>query len=360
MSKPIARRNRPKVKSKSRPKPRFHSKRPPKQKKTLSHYSRNILLIVLELTGLLITITLAIIILLGYSAVWFSGTRLLANLLPFAVGVLGLVLLSASLLIGWWKLRLFLQSRAVLLPSVLSVSIALFFAWPATQGQFAMAFSHFRMLVGGKQEVRRMTLAHQVYAAYRRYDTAQLQRLIKRGRPYIADIEDAAKAFDIEANLLQGIAATESSFMPRDSRDGGRGLFQITRVPKAAMKEASRRLAVDKPSLRIVRHNAFLAAATLKYYLDQMDNDLFLGLLAYNIGPANGGLRFIMQQYGVKDFVTIQPYLQQLPRDYPIRVLSYSLAFRIWQQEGTLLVYHKADNAQRIQRIGIPGLQIEF
>ena len=115
---------------------------------------------------------------------------------------------------------------------------------------------------------------------------------------------------------------------------------------------------MEKVSLADPRHNAFVAAAVLKYYLGQMHNNLFLGLLAYNIGPANGGLRFIMEQYGATNFVTIQPYLQQLPRDYPIRVLSYSLAFRLWQQEGRLLAYEEGKNALRIQQIGIPGLQI--
>ena len=83
-------------------------------------------------------------------------------------------------------------------------------------------------------------------------------------------------------------------------------------------------------------------------------------LLAYNIGPKNGGLRFIMQQYGATDFVTIQPYLQLLPRDYPIRVLSYSLAFRLWQKEGKLLAYEEGKNALHIQSIGIPGLLMDF
>ena len=88
----------------------------------------------------------------------------------------------------------------------------------------------------------------------------------------------------------------------------------------------------------------------------EMKNDLFLGLLAYNIGPANGGLRFIMQQYGASDFTTIQPYLQTLPRDYPIRVLTYALAFRLWHLEGRLPAYEEGSNALSIQRIGIPGL----
>jgi hypothetical protein len=137
-------------------------------------------------------------------------------------------------------------------------------------------------------------------------------------------------------------------------------LFQITQVPKTIMEQAGRRLGVNTPSVLDHRHNAFIAAATLKYYLAEMHDDMFLGLLAYNIGPANGGLRFIMQQYGATDFVTIQPYLQQLPRDYPIRVLSYALAFRLWQKEQKLPAYEEGNNAAHIQRIGIPGLQTDF
>ena len=81
-----------------------------------------------------------------------------------------------------------------------------------------------------------------------------------------------------------------------------------------------------------------------------------LGLLAYNIGPRNGGLRAIMEQYGARDFVTIQPYLNTLPRDYPIRVLSAALAYRLWRTEGRLLPYEEGGNAVHIQSVGIPGL----
>ncbi len=119
-------------------------------------------------------------------------------------------------------------------------------------------------------------------------------------------------------------------------------------------------LAVDKLSLLDPRHNAFVAAATLKHYLAEMHDDLFLGLLAYNIGPRNGGLKFIMEQYGATDFVTMQPYFQELPRDYPIRVLSYALAFRLWRQDGKLPAYQEGANAVHIQQVGIPGLETVF
>lgn len=314
----------------------------------------------LEMLGLAITAISAVMILLGYSASWFSGTRFFSSLLPFALGVLALIVAAAVLLIGWWKLRKWLQGRAAVLVPVLAISGALLIGWFVMQNRFAREFGHFRLLVGGKQEASRVTLAHQVYAAYRRYDTAQLLKMVNRAETYNPAIVEAAKVFDVDANLLQGIAATESSFLPRDSQDGGHGLFQITQVPKVVLEQAGKQLAVSKPSLLDSRHNAFIAAATLKYYLSEMHDDLFLGLLAYNIGPANGGLRFIMQQYGATDFVTIQPYLQQLPRDYPIRVLSHALAFRLWQKEGKLPVYEEGDNALRIQRIGIPGLQAEL
>lgn len=362
MNKPAAPSKRTSVKPEARPKPKPRPARKVVRKavpkSSVVSFKRRLLLIGLEALGLVITAVSVIMFLLGYSANWFSGTSFFTSLLPFAVGVLGLIVTAAVLLIGWWKLRKWLHGRSSVWAPLVSVGFALVMGWFVMQNHFTQAFGHFRTLVGGKHEASRVTLAHQVYAAYRRYDSAQLQRLVNRAQEYNPVIEEAAKKFDIDPNLLQGIAATESSFMPRDSHDGGQGLFQITVAPKAVMEQVGKQLSVSKPSPLNPRHNAFLAAATLKYYLAEMKNDLFLGLLAYNIGPANGGLRFIMQQYGATDFVTIQPYLQQLPRDYPIRVLSYSLAFRLWQKEGKLLAYEEGKNAVRIQSIGIPGLHM--
>jgi hypothetical protein len=363
MNKPIPPRQRASVKPNTKPTPKPRTVRKTQKKlplKPVRSLQHRLLVIGLETLGLAITAVSVIMILLGYSANRFSGTQFFTSLLPFAIGVLALIVTAAVLLIGWWKLRKWLQLKAAFLPSVLAIGFALIIGWFVMQNHFTRAFGHFRMLVGGKQEAGRITLAHQVYAAYRRYDQAQLLKMVNREQTFNQVIEEAAKAFDIDTNLLQGIAATESSFLPRDSLDGGRGLFQITQAPKAVMEQVSKQLAVSKPSLLNPRHNAFVAAATFKYYLTEMHEDLFLALLAYNIGPANGGLRFIMQQYGATDFVTIQPYLQQLPRDYPIRVLSHALAFRLWQKEGKLLIYEESDNAMRIQSIGIPGLQAEL
>jgi hypothetical protein len=349
---------KPKSQTKPRPRPaaKTKTKRKPRKKKNQISTRRLLVLTGLEIAGLTLSTATGIVVLLGYAANRFSGTRFFTNLLPFALGVLGLIVAAALLLIGWLRLRRWLQVKSLLLPSAIALALALIVGGFAVQGQFFRAFGHFRTLVGGKEEAGRVTLAHQVFAAYRRYDSGQLRQMVERARAYSPDIDAAAGAFALDPDLLHGIAAAESSYLPRESKDGGQGLFQITRVPEAVMREAGRHLGVSKPVITDHRHNGFIAAATLKYYLSQMQNDLYLGLLAYNIGPANGGLHFIMQQYGATNFVTIQPYLQQLPRDYPIRVLSYALAFRLIRKEGKLLAYEEGLNAVRIQHIGIPGL----
>ena len=330
--------------------------RKPRKKKNQASPQKILLLTGLEIASLAISAVTGIVALLGFAANRFSGTRFFTNLLPFTLGVLGLIVAITLLLTGWLRLRRWLQTKSRLLPPAIALMIALTVGVVTIQGHFTWAFGHFRTLVGGKEEASRVTLAHQVFATYRRSDPKHLQQLINRAQTFRHDIDAAAEAFTIDPDLLHGIAAAESSFLPRESKDGGRGLFQITQVPESVLTTAGRHLGINKPLLDDPRHNGYIAAATLKYYLNQMKNDLFLGLLAYNIGPANGGLRFIMQQYGATDFVTIQPYLQQLPRDYPIRVLSFALAFRLIRKEGKLLPYEEGLNAVRIQHIGIPGL----
>lgn len=241
-------------------------------------------------------------------------------------------------------------------PALVAVLLAMSFSWLAQRSAFPAAYHEVVAQWSSRAESERERLAHQVYAAYRRADPDELSTILRRAEPFLPAIEDAALRFGVSAEILVGIAATESSFLPRQSRDGGRGLFQITVAPEAARRvveaiAGARPLDVDNP-----RHNTLLAAATFRHYWEQQRGDLFLALLAYNIGPHNGGLKEIMGRYGAKDFLTIQPYLQTLPADYPIRVLTHALAYRIWRTHGALLPYQRAHNAKTIQQLGIPGL----
>lgn len=326
-----------------------------RKKKTQKNLLRDVLLFSLECLGLAAICIVTVIVILGYFGNRFSGTDFLNSLLPFAAGTLLLIILLSLLFGVWKKTRKWLLRRSYQLPLFVVLLLCLLISGFVPQHHVTQAFGYYRTLVGGKKEAGRVVLAHQVYAAYRRLDNASLAKMINRAEQFSKPIEEAATTYAIDADLLKGLAATESSYLPRKSSDGGHGLFQITRVPSAVTKDVDKLFPPDKRKMNDPRYNAFLGAATLRHYLADMNNDLFLGLLAYNIGPANGGLRFIMEQYGVTDFTTIQPYLLQLPRDYPIRVLAHALAFRIDRQEGRLLAYEEGRNALAIQAFGIPG-----
>jgi hypothetical protein len=309
------------------------------------------------LLALLSAALVGIAAILGRAAGELAGTDTWRSLVPFAGVVLCMVLAGVPLLLGWRRLRRPLAARFWWLPFVLAVCIAVTAAWFALQPGFRTELGPLRSAMGGADAAARSTISHQVYAAYRRADAKETLQVLERSRVFEPTVREAAAAFDVDAELLMGIAAAESSFYPRDSKDGGRGLFQLTAAPQGANSLALKRLGVAELDPLNQRHNAFVAAATLRHYLAAMRGDLFLGLLAYNIGPRNGGLLSIMKQYGARDFVTIQPYLQNLPRDYPIRVLSAALAYRLWRTDGTLPRYEEGDNATRVQRVGIPGLQ---
>ena len=335
-------------------------KKPTVRKKIRRAKSRPVWPSAVEFLALSSSATIATLLALGYFSHHFAGNDFYKNLLPFSAGIVGLVIGLALSLLLWSRLRIRLAKFSTKLPSLLALSFCAAFAWLIIDGNYLPEFKHFRTLIGGKQLANSETLAHQVYAAYRRYDSDQLSTMMRRAEVFSPAIKDAAKQFDLNPQLLMGLAATESSFIPRDSQDGGHGLFQITAVPNSIMQRARQQFGNSPINLNDPRQNALIAAATLKFYLAEMNNDVYLGLLAYNIGPRNGGLRFIMQQYGATDFVSMQPYLQTLPRDYPIRVLSQALAFKIWQQDGKLLAYQEGHNASHIQAIGIPGLETSY
>lgn len=336
------------------------ARRPARKKAVKAPSRRNppILYLSLETLALMISGLIGTISILGRAAGWFGGSDLTQSLLPFAGTVLILGILSSLFLAGWlWyrrKIRLWAANGPVLSALViLTVSVA-YAGFPGFQADLG----RLRSLVGGAEQAGRDSISHQVYAAYRRTNHEEMTLILSRVKPFEEEIHAAAKHYAVDPEVLVGIGVAESSFLPRDSKDGGRGLFQITAVPKRITKDVAQTLSIDKPDPQNPRDNIYLAAATFHHYLGEMKGDLFLGLLAYNIGPRNGGLASIMAQYGARDFFTIQPYLKDLPRDYPIRVLSAALAYRLMRHEGGLPSYQEGENAKAIQALGIPGLDV--
>ena len=92
---------------------------------------------------------------------------------PLPWGSRGLVLILALVLVGWYRLRSWLNPRFLFLPAALAILLALTAGALSLRGDFFFAFSQFRMLVGGREEAARVTLTHQVFAAYRRFEAVQ-------------------------------------------------------------------------------------------------------------------------------------------------------------------------------------------
>lgn len=345
------------------PPPVAQPKRAPRAKSTKNSSSRFdwriVTALIFEIGALAASALIVVMFALGRLADWFTGDSFWRHSVPFAGGLLVVLAAIGGFIYVWWRIRKRLADLTIALPPALALGVLAGAVWGARQPEFTRDVSNFQTLIGGSVEVERLTIAHQVYAAYRRADLSQQLIILERARVYEPTVIEAAQAFKLDPEVLIGVGATESSYFPRTSGDGGQGLFQITKPPTSALTDAKKKLGVEKLDPVNQRHNAFVGAATLRRYLNEMKGDLFLGLLAYNIGPKNGGLVSIMQKYGARDFVTIQPYLKNLPRDYPIRVLSAALAYRLWKHDdGKLPRYEEGDNAVRIQTIGIPGLDL--
>jgi hypothetical protein len=274
----------------------------------------------------------------------------------FAAGLVGVALGSALLIVPLERLR---QRASKASRHALNGGIVCVLGLIVWQEHPAAALHALRELLAGERATQVRVIQHQVYAAYRRMDLDAQRKILERADVFAPTIEQAARAFVVDPELMLGIAAAESSFYPRDSRDGGKGLFQITSVPPAAAAAARDKLGVAALDPWNQRHNAYVAAATFDLYHKQMKGDLFLTLLAYNIGPHNGGLRTIMDAYGARNFAQVQPYLQALPREYPIRVLSSALSYRVWRQMHRLPRFEDGTVAREIQALGIPGLDDE-
>jgi len=213
--------------------------------------------LLIESLALMVSGLIGTISVLGRAAGWFGGSDLTQSLLPFAGTVLILGVLSSLFLAGWLFYRRKIKAWAANGP-VLSALVVLIFAMAyAGFPGFQADLSRLRSLVGGAEQAGRDSIAHQVYAAYRRANHEELALILSRVKPYETDIHAAAKRYGVDPEVLVGIGVAESSFLPRDSKDGGRGLFQITAVPKRVTKEVGQQLSVEKPDPQNPRDNIF-------------------------------------------------------------------------------------------------------
>jgi soluble lytic murein transglycosylase-like protein len=124
--------------------------------------------------------------------------------------------------------------------------------------------------------------------------------------PYAAEIDAAAKKYNVDPALLRGLIRQESNFNPNaGSPAGARGLTQLMPGTAAA-------LGVD-PSVPAQAIEG--GAKYLRQQLDKFGNDPAKALAAYNAGPG------AVQRYGgIPPFAETQNYVR--------KVLAYAAEYR--------------------------------
>jgi hypothetical protein len=116
-------------------------------------------------------------------------------------------------------------------------------------------------------------------------------------------VEHSAARYQVDADLISSVIATESNFNPRAvSRKNARGLMQL--MPETAAKLGVRN--VFDPQENIDAGTRYLGNLLQRYR-----NDLALALAAYNAGPER------VEQYGrVPPFAETVSYVRRVQRTY--------------------------------------------
>ena len=114
-------------------------------------------------------------------------------------------------------------------------------------------------------------------------------------------IDEAAKKFELDSDLLHAVIQQESRFDPRaESGVGAQGLMQL-------MPVLQEELGVDDPF--DPRQNIMAGAEYLKKLLDRHHGDIELALAAYNAGPGN-----VSKYNGIPPFKETRAYVKNIKR----------------------------------------------
>jgi soluble lytic murein transglycosylase-like protein len=120
--------------------------------------------------------------------------------------------------------------------------------------------------------------------------------------PYLAYddiIEEAARTFDIDGDLIHAVIQAESSFNPLAvSRVGAQGLMQL-------MPEVQQDFGVLDPF--DPRENIMAGTEYLKRLLDRHNGDVALALACYNAGPGN-----VTKYKGIPPFKETREYVKKI------------------------------------------------
>ena len=122
--------------------------------------------------------------------------------------------------------------------------------------------------------------------------------------PYLAYddiIEEAARLYRIDSDLIHAVIQAESSFNPMAvSKVGAQGLMQL-------MPQLQEELGVDDPF--DPRQNIMAGTEYLKRLLDRHDGNLALALASYNAGPGT-----VSKYRGIPPFRETRNYVKKIKK----------------------------------------------
>lgn len=151
-----------------------------------------------------------------------------------------------------------------------------------------------------------------------------------------ADIEAAARQHGVEADLVRGVVAAESSGDPSaTSPAGALGLMQL--MPATAREEAQRQgLPAPGPRdlLLDTRLNLRLGTGYLGRLLKRYDGEVAYALAAYNAGATNVG-RWRQRAPGLAPAEVVQREGFAETRAYVQRVQAFRERYRAQREERT-------------------------
>jgi len=202
-------------------------------------HGRRLLWLALEVIALGVIALVGVIAALGRATERFAGVALWSSLVPFAGVVLMLAVLVFLGFRLWVKIRSPAQATAAYLPALMAVSLAVGVGWLASGDGFRKNLGQLRSLVGGVRQAETTTLSHQVYAAYRRTNLAQMRVLLERAKPYEADIQEAASIFKVDVEVMMGLGRRNPLSFPATAKTAGAAYSKSPPRPRPPWKRSA-------------------------------------------------------------------------------------------------------------------------